>query len=275
MKWIFLKNLELSLIKFLISIPDTPHKCPRLIIFFLSGIIKKFHPENIIEIGVASGLTTLILARTMYDLGIRGNITSVDISSTFCNDINKRTGFLFNEYRSKTMWEGEYHLFCGLDTIRTIEKLNVSFDLCILDTRHTLPGELLDFICILPFMKSKSLIVLHDINWDQYIREQDQFLRAEMIKASNGILFSSVVSPAKFINSLNNNFFPNIGAFVVDANTTKYILNIFLSLMILWHSMPDQFLLDNYRYIISKYYPKELLHIYDAAYSKNKLLHNK
>ena len=44
----------------------------------------------------------------------------------------------------------------------------MKFDFVFLDTAHSAPGEILNFIEILPFLNENAILVLHDILWHFY-----------------------------------------------------------------------------------------------------------
>ena len=41
----------------------------------------------------------------------------------------------------------------------------MKFDFLFSDTAHVTPGELINFIEVLPFLKEKAIVVIHDILW--------------------------------------------------------------------------------------------------------------
>ena len=46
-----------------------------------------------------------------------------------------------------------------------LQKLNITFDFVFLDTAHISPGEFLNLVEILPFLKDNAIIILYDITW--------------------------------------------------------------------------------------------------------------
>ena len=44
-----------------------------------------------------------------------------------------------------------------------LEDIGKDIDLCFIDTTHCSPGEFLDYLQVLPFMKRNGIIVIHDI----------------------------------------------------------------------------------------------------------------
>lgn len=48
-----------------------------------------------------------------------------------------------------------------------IEEIGNGIDFVILDTMHALPGELLDFISLYPYLDKRAVIVFHDVGQSQ------------------------------------------------------------------------------------------------------------
>lgn len=136
----------------------------------------------------------------------------------------------------------------------------------ILDTVHTMPGEGLDFLAVLPYLKADAVVVLHDVTYNQI-----------SVKNVNGhattALFSAVTAE-KFLDFLpyNNNskfVYPNIAAFKVNEQTRANIENIFLTMTLRWAYLPSQGEINLYRAHYQRHYPKELCAIFNEAIKMN------
>ena len=57
----------------------------------------------------------------------------------------------------------KWTLFKGNIATEFIEKIGKNIDMVFIDTAHYEPGEILDFLIILPFLKEKAIVILHDI----------------------------------------------------------------------------------------------------------------
>ncbi|MBQ7593661.1 MAG: class I SAM-dependent methyltransferase [Synergistaceae bacterium] len=228
--------------------------------YFLNGIIRYFKPEKILEVGIASGGGTVKILNAIKDLP-NSHLTSVDYcEKRYGGNTDKLSGYLVDEQFShlKSKWT----VYRGGDISRFIEKIGGDIDMLVLDTAHIHPWETLNFLCVLPFMKRNSWVVLHDINLEcMKGREDDLACR---------YLFSHVVSDAKIMPVSDYEFyFANIGAFRVTDDTVKYVRNLFESLLNPWTAMPEVFDkrvfpdatpmlpedLQNIKNIINKYYP--------------------
>lgn len=68
---------------------------------------------------------------------------------------------------------------------------------------------------------------------------------------------------------MNKNNYANIGAFIIDDNTKKYISNVFLSLMINWSYWLDENQVLEYRKCIANNYDNNLLNLFNSAIKYN------
>lgn len=142
-----------------------------------------------------------------------------------------------------------------------LKKIGTDIDFILLDTMHILPGELLDFITILPYLKDGAIVCLHDINlhaWDYSRRNAD----------ATCTLFSSAVGE-KFINKQDGSF-PNIGAIKVNQDTRKYISNVFSALCLPWNYIPSDEDVKKYYKVINEHYCSEYMWLFNQAIQMNK-----
>ena len=145
-----------------------------------------------------------------------------------------------------------------------INEIGDDVDFLILDTMHILPGEVLDYLTLLPVLKDGCVVVLH-------------YISLNLLKCTNrvgfatGALFASV-SGQKFINydEKHDGMYPNIGAFIVDQDTRESIENVFLSLLLTWNYFPDEKQLAEYTKSIENSYSKELFELFSHTLSLQK-----
>lgn len=131
---------------------------------FLCGLIKEKRPSTILEIGVAEGGTTFIIDTAMKLIKQEGSLISVDISPQLYWDKRRDTGYVYKEVVDNRWLK---HSFIIGHTIghainEVVEKLNGVIDFVVIDTTHIIPGELLDFIAVLPYLQIGTTVVLHD-----------------------------------------------------------------------------------------------------------------
>lgn len=233
---------------------------------FLCGLLKKFRPKNIAEIGIAGGATSAIVLSCMKMLDIQNfKLHSIDFSKQFYRHPKYKSGFL-SEVADGILFSNNaevYHkIYLGDIACKYKTKIG-ELDFLILDTMHSLPGEILDFLTLLPQIKNGGVVVLHDISLNFL------YFKGKNCIATN-LLFSNV-NAEKYIN-LNeyNNSWSNIGAFIVDENTRSDIMNMFLSLFITWNYVPDLNQLKAYRDEVNSVYNQEYVMIFDEAVRLNK-----
>lgn len=166
---------------------------------------------------------------------------------------------------------GKHELYLGKYLPQIIDEIGDDIDFVILDTVHSLPGEVLDFPVMLPYLKDGAIVVLHDVRHNQY--------RPKVWHGyATAVVLSAVTSEEKFLNfepeAENRPYcYSNIAAFSISQRTREYIENLFFSLVITWHYVPDEKQLGIYREFYKEHYPKELVDIFNEAVKMNRNLH--
>ncbi len=235
---------------------------------FLCGAIRQFKPNKIAEVGIAGGGTTAIILQCIHMLGLDTcNMYSIDYSEKFYRDNSIDSGYLgrvvldlFPELKAR-------HRFLLGDIACTWHEELKDCDFLIIDTTHFLPGEVLDFITLLPILKNGAIVVLHDIRLNQ-MRNREA--------VATGVVFSNSVGE-KYLSwdSTSADHYPNIGAVVINDDTRKNICNMFLSLLLTWSYLPNEKQIAGYRSVIEKFYDKALVDIFDVAITLNKHTYEK
>lgn len=162
---------------------------------------------------------------------------------------------------------------CGKHTFRlgkylpqVIDEIGGEIDFVILDTVHFMPGEGMDFLTMLPYLKDGAIVVLHDVALHQSnLNSQNN--------CATGVLFSAVTAD-KFINFVpdSKNFkysYPNIAAFQINEQTRANIENVFLTMILRWSYLPSQGEINLYRAHYQRHYPPELCSIFNEAVKMN------
>ena len=234
---------------------------------FLCGILNRFKPRKILEVGIAGGGTTAIILQCMADQGNPFELHSVDYSKEFYRDRQKQSGFLGIEAKKHIKSSCEYSHYYHLDNVACAfrEEIGGDIDCLILDTIHLSPGEILDFITLLPLLKDGCAVLLHDTIFSHICRYKDKYRYATT-------LLLAAVKGEKYVNfdEKRKAKMPNIAAFVVEQETRKNIADLFLSLVVTWNFMPYRKQLEAYRECISEYYESVMLKVYDSAVMMNK-----
>lgn len=236
---------------------------------FLCGLIKKFKPKKILEIGVSAGGTTPIILQCLEDNGQKYEMYSIDVSEKFYRDTNQESGFIAkyaknNVFVGENALHGEHKFLLGTTLPLVIDEIGDEIDFVVLDTMHSLPGEVLDFLVVLPYLKSDAVICMHDVSYCQTFHAA--------FGHATGVLFSAV-SADKFLNFILDNTlqlrYPNIAAFQINSDTMKNIANVFLTLILRWMYLPEQKDFTGYAEKLMSAYPAENFTIFQEAARMN------
>jgi hypothetical protein len=57
-----------------------------------------------------------------------------------------------------------WKLYTGGLSIKFMDEIGGDIDFCLIDTLHTIPGGILDFLMVFPYLKNDAIIIFHDIN---------------------------------------------------------------------------------------------------------------
>ena len=240
---------------------------------FLLGLVKEKKPSKILEIGVAAGATTAIISSFIEKEKESTEIYSVDLNYKMWNDPSLNTGFVL-EKCVKNFKYVKNNLLTGYVAAHWLEKIGGNIDFLILDTTHTLPGEVLDFLACYPFLSKDAVVVLHDValnhtgvSHPESLYEMKYFSSAFATK----VLLMSVYAEKYYMaDSINPYQISNISAFKLTEETGKYLENVISSLTLTWDYIPDMLQWLDYRGIFSKYYENGLARKLENIYCLQK-----
>ena len=122
---------------------------------FLNGLIRKFKPKKFLELGVFYGGSSIIILNALYN-NKNSQLYSIDLLQ------RKSLGFCVYNYFPNLM--SNWKLYSGNIATKFIEEIGNNIDMAFIDTAHFEPGEILDFLMILPFLKKGALVGFHDID---------------------------------------------------------------------------------------------------------------
>lgn len=231
---------------------------------FLCGLLNKFKPEKILEVGIANGGTTAVIIQCMHTLGIPFQIHCVDLLEKGYAGSDREIGYLGKE-ASRLLHFDNYHLWSGVCLPQVIDRIGGDIDFLILDTTHRLPGETLDFLAAYPYLSADAVVCMHDIR-------QNHNNPPDHMRIATNALFNSVAAD-KYIYSdaTRQPDYPNMGAFKINADTEKYITNVFGVLTQNWAKLPSKEMLASYKAILCRSYSEESLWIFDHALQMNQI----
>lgn len=210
---------------------------------FLAGLIKRYRPKTLLEVGVSAGGSSALLLHILDKLGMESEVVSVDLSERWNEDASFATGWAVKKlYPDKKNWR----LYTGKFLPEIIEDLNVEFDFCFLDTVHVLPGELLDYLVVLPFMSEASIIAMHDTSL--YYQVEDALATRVLFDVCVG---KKIIPPQHTQNDAN------LSAFQITKDTYTHVGNIFSALYMPWRQFITAGQFHIYHDFFKKYYGEE------------------
>ncbi len=233
---------------------------------FLAGLISEYKPKKCLEVGVAAGGTTAIMLQALTDINNQDFVLhSVDLCERFYRGEFIQTGKLGDEAAKNLNLENNWILKLGNSLPFFIEEIGDGIEFAILDTMHSLPGELLDFIVLLPYLKDGAVVCLHDISYNQVCYE------SRYGNACN-VLYN-VVTADKIFNFVpdleSDEDYPNIGAFIVNCDTRKYAMDLFRALSLTWEYPLNENEKNKYYEVVEKKYSKDAIHVLSNALFMN------
>jgi predicted O-methyltransferase YrrM len=234
---------------------------------FLFGLLDKKRPQKLVEVGVAAGGTTAAIIEHLSKAEYLCKMYSIDKSEVHYRDTAKETGYYAAEYKNKMKTQIEHKFLFGKYAVEHLEKIGRGgIDFLILDTVHSLPGEILDFIGFLPYLSNHAVVVLHDTCLNHISGNVTGFATQ---------LLLDVVSGKKIFDMSVDEGIPNIGAFIIDDTTRQNIDDVFRSLFVTWRYMIDDAQLSIYREFYRKHYSVEMMEIFEKAVTLNKSTYSK
>lgn len=218
---------------------------------FLCGMIKEKRPKKILEIGVSAGGSTVIVLDCLQTLGLRSEMYSVDLLKSWYRSEKRETGFVAKEYLKQNRNELYHEFILGESIPYVIDRIGDDIDFLILDTTHSLPGELLDFLICLPYLKDGCIVVLHDVI--------ENHLTCRNNEIATKLLFDLVCGNKWYMceDELDVFGFSNIAAFEVNQQTRENINTVFAGLSMSWEYMLTEEESKKYFDIIKNGYSKE------------------
>jgi predicted O-methyltransferase YrrM len=116
---------------------------------FLNSMVLRHKPVKALELGVSAGSSSVILLNAIKENAM-GTLYSVDYLSNWYKDQCRKTGFVLDKYPElKEKWK----LHTGTFALSFLEQIGDGIDFVLIDTMHVNPGEILDFLMVLPFLK--------------------------------------------------------------------------------------------------------------------------
>jgi hypothetical protein len=155
-----------------------------------------------------------------------------------------------------------------------MDKIGTGIDFCLIDTAHVNPGEILDFLMVLPFLDDNAIVVFHDVAYHtfySYRRTADKLVEMGI---TNNLLMSSITGKKMLQGNCQKGetYFPNIAGMRINPNTKENVFEIFNLLTLKWYYLPTK---DQEKGLISffeKYYNKYYIDYLKEVFQYQKII---
>jgi predicted O-methyltransferase YrrM len=238
---------------------------------FLTALIQKYKPQKIVEIGIAAGSSSVLLLNALSDLPNK-KLIRMDYATQYYRDTRKKSGFIVDEYPElKENWT----LYTGGLVSEFVDQIGDGIDFCFIDTMHLIPGEIIDFLAIFPFLKKNAVVVFHDTNLQTWGYWPNANVNNLLISALSG----EKLIPERHEKTFYHNIlkkdvsmpFCNIAGVVLDSNQKERIWDVFNLLTQNWSHMLKTDDLNSFRRVLKEHYDSRYTEFFNdvVAYQKN------
>ena len=228
---------------------------------FLNGVVRRFRPKKILEIGVYKGCSSSVILNAIQDLD-DSHLYSIDLSSK--NYIGKCVRTLFKDLLPK------WTLYTGDIASKFMEKIGKNIDMVLIDSAHFEPGEILDFIIVLPFLSDEAIVVIHDIaNQITVPMFSKNGWMSERNEWAPYIIFNSIRGKT-YLPSGKNTLTQGIGAKKLDIDQKKYYKDYFRLLGGQWQYFPKEEYIKEINDFFLKHYDNECMNIFNDTVNFNR-----
>lgn len=141
-----------------------------------------------------------------------------------------------------------------------LDKIGPDIDFCLFDTRHISPGEILDFLMVLPYLNKQATIVFHDtsvfMGQERHVTEYFEVRKSHATSLLMSAISGQKLIPAQepYHSIITPSIFTNIGAIEINENTFKKIYEVFNILRHQWYYMPPAADLIQFANFLTKFY---------------------
>jgi predicted O-methyltransferase YrrM len=223
---------------------------------FINGIVRKTSPKTIVEMGLSAGGSSCIILNALKDMP-DAKLYSFDYNTDWYREIGKstcrKTGFLVEQILPNEVHKWE--LYTGGSPCKYLEKVlpDTGVDICFIDTVHFNPGEHLNILEILPFMKKNGIVIFHDTAYHTMHSSQG-FTTCVSINTLEGKRIK--------LSSESTLGLPNASAIILSEVWTNMPYKLFTNLSLQWHY---KIKVNDYRDLLNhfiKYYDSDLVQIF-------------
>ncbi len=221
---------------------------------FLSALVLRKQPKKLLEIGVSAGSSSVILLNAIKDIS-NAALHSIDYATDYYLDNTKKTGFVVDGY---TDLSSKWKLYTGGLALEYMDKIGDGIDFCFIDAAHMNPGEILDTLMVLPYLKDDAIIVYHDVNLPTFVHKVTYDINRTL---TNNLLMSAVHGKKIILKNFkwgkdSRTHFPNMGAIQLNTNSKAHVFEIFNLLTLKWSYLPTKSEEETIIKFFAKHYDK-------------------
>ncbi len=220
---------------------------------FLNGAVRKFKPNKILELGVAEGGSSIIILNAIQDIK-NSHLFSIDLSTHHM--VGSCIKNIFPNFLDK------WSLYTGHVAAKFMEDIGGDIDMAFIDSGHYEPGEILDFLIILPFLKEGALVGFHDIG--------NQITKAGGRSEWAPYIIFNIIRGKKYLPSGDNILTQDIGFVELEKNQFLYVHDYFRALGGQWQYFPNEDDINLIRELFKKYYDKDCLIMFEETLAFNR-----
>jgi predicted O-methyltransferase YrrM len=230
---------------------------------FLNSLILRKKPLKVLELGVSAGGSSIVILNALKEIP-GSKLYSVDAMEKYYKTKEQDSGFFVDNYPDlKANWQ----LFTGGWASKFIEQIGGDIDFCLIDTMHSNPGEILDFLIVLPYLKADALVVFHDVKLNTKFPVKEWAM-------TNNLLMSAIhgkkILQGNFTLERNGTQFPNIAAIELNSETSERIYEVFNLLTVFWKYCPKKSDYDEFVAHCEKFYPAYYIQYLEEVYQFHK-----
>ena len=223
---------------------------------FLNGVVRKFKPKKVLEIGVAEGGSSVVILNAIKDIK-NSHLFSIDLSKS------DMIGFCVKKIFKNL--SNNWSLFTGNIPAKFMKEIGNNIEMVFIDSGHYEPGEIFDFLIVLPFLKEEAIVMFHDIG-NQITKAGPKGSRRNWAPYK----IFNIVRGKKFYPSGKHILTKDIGAIKLDKNQHKYIHDYFRTLGGQWDYFPEEEHIDLMRKLIKLYYDNDCSIMFEETVKFNK-----
>lgn len=234
-------------------------------IMFILSLIEQYKPKKILELGVYAGGSSAFILTSIKNT--ESHLYSVDYNKTLNFENNfpgvgrKNVGWFVHENLKEIT--DKWTLKTGGLALDFMDEIGGDIDFVLIDTIHFRPGEILDFLMVLPFLKENAVVVFHDTA-DHYHNMAD----SKWEFADVNCILLSVLKGEKLVPNID--IIPNIGAIKLDSDIKERAFDIFNLLILDWFYMPYKNDLSKCINYFKRFYSDDLITYLEKGYEFNK-----